>query len=271
MVNFTPIPALRDNYIWLLQQGSICAVIDPGDACPVIAYLKKHDLTLSAILITHHHWDHTNGIDDLLTYANVPVYGPHNPAIAQVTHPLAKGDTLQLENIIGNIHIETIPGHTLDHIAYIHDTFALTGDTLFSAGCGRVFEGTMTQMVASLTTLAALPNHTKMYCGHEYTLDNLHFAQAVEPDNKKIQATLAQVQQWRNNKQPSLPSTIGLEKAINPFLRCEEPAVIAAATTQAQHPQPDAITVFKTLREWKNNFPSHETTKIENTPPKPVY
>lgn len=255
------IPIFSDNYVWVLRRGSAVVVVDPGDAAPVIDYLRANALDLAAILVTHHHPDHIAGIAKLLETARVPVYGPAAEAktIPTLTHPLHEGDVLEV--LGGAFEVLAIPGHTLGHIAYAHiqedaggTPFVLCGDTLFSAGCGRLFEGTPAQMHASLRKLNALPAPTEMYCTHEYTLSNLAFAQAVEPDNLDIRNHIADVKTLRAENRASVPTTLGLERKINPFLRTGVPAVRAAAATWSGGELPDETAVFATLRKWKDGY-----------------
>ena len=246
-----PLSALNDNYIWCCidPNTGYVAVIDPSDAEPVITYLTAHDLKLSAVLITHHHWDHTGGIAGLRAEYQAPVYGPET--IPGITHPASPAHPLMLNNGAWHFAVQAVPGHTLDHIAYYHPGHLFCGDVLFSAGCGRVFEGTPEQMYASLQTLQALPAETKVYCAHEYTRANLAFAQRVEPGNTDISDYLTQLN--TADTLLSLPSTLTLEKRINPFLRCEHPAVIASAESYANKRLTTPAAVFSALRTWKNN------------------
>jgi hydroxyacylglutathione hydrolase len=254
MLDVSAIPAFTDNYLWLLTRGGEAVVVDPGDAAPVLRVLKERDLKLVSILITHWHPDHIGGVNDLLKQYPVPVYGPRaeTQKIPQLTVLLDDGDHL---GIFGQrFDVLAVPGHTLGHIAYYTPGQLFCGDTLFSAGCGRLFEGTPQQMHSSLSRLAALPEDTLVYCTHEYTLSNLAFAVAVEPGNAALHAHLAQVREMRAQNQPSLPSTLKLERAINPFLRAEAPAVVASATQQAGHAPATPGDVFAVLRRWKDNY-----------------
>jgi hydroxyacylglutathione hydrolase len=230
-INLYPIPAFSDNYLWLFNEpGSHLAwVVDPGDAAAVIAALAEHHLMLAGILVTHHHGDHVGGIADLLKHSPVPVYGPsHSPASALFSQTVKQGEHLQLGHF--SWEVMAVPGHTLEHIAYYSAEAGVLfcGDTLFSAGCGRLFEGTAEQMFHSLQQFAALPDATQVCCAHEYTLSNLRFAVAAEPDNTVIRQHQQHCLQLREQQQPTLPSSIGLEKQINPFLRAVDVETLAA-------------------------------------------
>lgn len=252
MLPVKSIPAFNDNYIWLIensQQG--CAVVDPGDAQPVLDYLAKHNLELEAILITHHHNDHIGGVAELVRQnPNVDVLGPLNEPIPTVTQTLQGGD--QFELFGERFLVLDLEGHTAGHIGFVGDGKLFCGDVLFSGGCGRVFEGTMEQMWQSLDKLAKLPIETEVYCTHEYTLSNLAFALAVEPENPHLLAYRDEVIRLRGLERPTLPTTIELEKRINPFLRLEEVAVLKSVTNRT--PANDPLSVFTALREWKNEF-----------------
>lgn len=249
-----PLRAFADNYIWTIRDAGHAAVVDPGDAQPVLDYLAREKLQLVAILNTHHHADHVGGNAALLARATVPVYGPHDQRIPEVSERLAEGQRFTLPHF--NIEMETleIPGHTRSHIAFHGDSLLFCGDTLFAAGCGRLFEGTPRQMHDSLTRLARLPDATRVYCGHEYTLSNLKFARTVEPDNRLLPELEARMQALRALDQPTLPSTIGQEKATNPFLRVAEPAIVHSASTRATKKLTDPVSVLAEIRDWKNNF-----------------
>lgn len=252
MITITPISAFSDNYIWHLQRDNEHWVVDPGDAKPVLSALGS--TPLSGILVTHHHFDHTGGIEALVERYQCPVYGPGS--IGAVTHPLSDGDTFAL--LGESATVIAVPGHTLDHIAIVlpegGKTHLFCGDTLFAAGCGRLFEGTPQQMHDSLNRLAALPPTTKVYCAHEYTQANLDFAAAAEPDNEAIRTRRTEVQRLREQNIPTLPSTIGLELATNPFLRCDEPEVTAQIKAQDNGHKPKPVEIFANLRRWKDNF-----------------
>lgn len=250
--------AFEDNYIWLLGQDRRIAVVDPGDAAPVLRHLEQEDVSLAAILLTHHHGDHTGGIDELLAHHPVPVYGPAKEAIAGITAPLREGDAVALPGIRARIEVLDVPGHTRGHIAYHCDApgqgALFCGDTLFACGCGRLFEGTAEQMWASLNKLAALPPATRVFCAHEYTQSNIRFALAVEPGNAALQARAVRVAELRKNQQPTVPFTLAEELATNPFLRCTEPEVAAAAGLHCGARLRGPVEVFAVLREWKNSF-----------------
>ena len=246
MLSIIPIPAFADNYIWLLRNGEAGVVVDPGDAAPVMAHCDREGVALAAILATHHHGDHVGGISRLIGRWPVPVYGPATESIPGRTHALREGDVID------------IPGHTAGHIAYIaaeeKPPLVFCGDTLFAAGCGRLFEGTPAQMVESLAKLARLAGDTRVYCGHEYTLANLRFARAVEPANRLLDEREKREQTKRDRGLPTLPSTIGEERATNPFLRTHEASVRAAAQQHAGHALDDRVAVFAEVRAWKNAF-----------------
>jgi len=258
MTTIIPIPAFADNYIWLLREGRHAVVVDPGDAAPVLAYLQRENLALTAILATHHHGDHVGGIPALLARFAVPVFGPAREAIPGRTVPLAEGDVIAVPGLPVTLRALDIPGHTAGHIALFGEVngqpSVFCGDTLFAAGCGRLFEGTPGQMWTSLGALARLPAATRVYCGHEYTLANLRFALAVEPANPDVVARMAHEEAKRERGDPTLPTTIALERATNPFLRAGLPSVRAAAARQAGHPVADDVAAFAALRAWKNGF-----------------
>jgi hydroxyacylglutathione hydrolase len=255
-LSIIPIPAFKDNYIWALcaRSQKTVVIIDPGDAYPVIQFLQKQQLKLAAILITHHHADHTAGIKDLLQIEEVPVYGPANEHIQGLTHPLLGNEIIQMPHISLDVEVMLIPGHTLWHLAYYAKPMLFCGDTLFAAGCGRLFEGTAAQLFYSLQQITALADDTKIYCGHEYTLKNLQFAHQVEPGNKKIIERLRQVAEKTKNNLPSLPSTVLEEKQTNPFLRCDMPEIIASVEHYADCRLSTALQVFTWLRKWKDGY-----------------
>lgn len=249
-----PLPAFRDNYIWLLRGGASAAVVDPGDAAPVLDHLALHGLSLVAILVTHHHGDHVGGNRELLQQFDVPVYGPRHEPIPGLTHPVEDGSTVRIPALGLDFRVLDVPGHTRGHVAYYGANRLFCGDTLFSCGCGRLFEGTAEQMHRSLQKLAALPADTQVYCAHEYTLSNIRFAKAVEPENPDLLAREREVLALLGQGQPTLPSSIGLERRTNPFLRVDQPAARGSAEAHAGHPLGTEIEVFAVLREWKNGF-----------------
>jgi len=252
------VPAFNDNYLWLIHDGVHAAVVDPGDAEPVLAALRDHHLALTAILLTHHHADHTGGVPALLQHYDVPVFGPQRDGIACITHPLAEGCTVEVPGLPLRLSVLDVPGHTRGHIAYVRrdgEPWLFCGDTLFAGGCGRLFEGTPAQMTASLDKLAALPADTKVYCAHEYTLSNLRFAQAVEPGNIALQARIEADSHKRGRGEPTVPSTIAMERNTNPFLRYAEPQIAAQLVAAGKlHGGESPVAVFAALRQWKNTF-----------------
>ncbi len=254
MPTLIPISAFKDNYIWMFfAEGKKVWVVDPGDAQPVIQTLKQNDLTLAGILITHHHHDHSGGVAELLTHwKNIDVVGSQISQVSSITHPVESG----AEIACGAVRLKAlaIPGHTLDHMAFYNNEILFCGDTLFSVGCGRVFEGTPEQMYHSLMKLYVLPDTIKIYCGHEYTLANLQFAQHVEPNNPHIAEKICAVKKLLTENKPTLPSVLQEEKLLNPFLRCDVPDVVRAAEKHANRALKNPVEVFACLREWKNSF-----------------
>lgn len=252
MITIRPIPAFNDNYIWHLQSEDQHWVVDPGDAEPVFKALGNNKL--AGILLTHHHPDHTGGVPALVQAYHCPVYGP--ATIAQVTHPLTDGDQLSLMD--HQWDVLAVPGHTLDHIALVLHTdegrHLFCGDTLFAAGCGRLFEGTPEQMFQSLTRLANMPADTRVYCAHEYTLSNLKFALAAEPGNPELEARQVSASRMRAENRPTLPSTIAIERATNPFLRTESPVIRAQVNSRGASTNATPVEIFATLRHWKDTF-----------------
>jgi len=253
-VTVIPIPAFQDNYIWLMRNQRYAAAVDPGDAVPVLAYLRREKLELTAILNTHHHADHVGGNAGLLREFRVPVYGPRNESIPLLTYRLVEGDHVSLPSLGLDFKVLDIPGHTSGHIAYYGANLLFCGDTLFACGCGKLFEGTAQQMYASLQKLSSLPDATLVYCGHEYTLANIRFAKAADPANAALLKLETTVRGLRELGMPTLPSDIGLEKATNPFLRCNHPEIVQAASRAAGKKLTDPESVFAAIREWKNNF-----------------
>ena len=249
-----PVRAFRDNYIWVLRRDGVAAAVDPGDARPVLVYLRAEKLKLVAILNTHHHADHVGGNAELLQYYKVPVYGPYDERIPTVSRRLREGDCFMLAEFGIEFSVLEIPGHTRTHIAFYGGGMLFCGDTLFACGCGRLFEGTPRQMHSSLAKLAVLPDATRVYCGHEYTLANIRFAKAADAANPDLPEWEQAASALRARDEPTLPSTIGQEKRANPFLRCDQPGVIAAASQHAGKPLKDPVSVLGAIREWKNRF-----------------
>jgi hydroxyacylglutathione hydrolase len=260
MPNIIPIPAFHDNYIWTLHNQQHAVVVDPGDAAPVLAYLDAYQLRLAAILCTHRHHDHVDGIHELAQLYNVPVYGPSLEIIPGRTHPVGEGDTIQIAELGLDLSVLDIPGHTHGHVGY---RFSLPGrrgifcgDTLFGCGCGRLFDGTIEQLFHSLQRLATLPDDTLVYCAHEYTQTNIRFALSCEPGNPALHQRESDARALREEGRPTLPSTIALEKSTNPFLRCRVQEVThhIEMHTRATLPLNDALAAFTALREWRNHF-----------------
>ena len=257
MIKIEPVAAFSDNYIWLLSDPASgqAVVVDPGDAAPVEAALSEHGLSLAGIMITHHHFDHVGGLTALKDAWSCTVWGPHNPSIVGIDGALADGEHVEILGL--GFDILEVPGHTLDHIAYFHrgeQPLLFCGDTLFAGGCGRVFEGTFPMMHASLQKLAALPADTRVYCAHEYTLANLAFARAVEPDNAALAARVADAEATRAQDKPTVPSTLALEQATNPFLRAQQPELLAALANSGRLEGETGDEVFATVRAWKDSF-----------------
>jgi len=251
--------AFKDNYIWILHSNksnhNSIIVIDPGEAEPVISYIKNCHLYLEAILLTHHHHDHTGGVANLLIhYPQTPVYSSRVDHVPGVNHHVQEGQSIELLHFEHSIDILEIPGHTLGHLAYIYNGALFSGDTVFSIGSGKIFEGSAKQMYDSLEKIKKLPPETLLYCGHEYTLANIRFAQEVEPHNLLLQAYTKKIQNLINQNQSTLPSLLATELQLNPFLRCEEPTIVSQAERYAKKSLPDAIAVLSALREWKNHF-----------------
>lgn len=254
-----PIPAFEDNYIWLIHDSNHCIVVDPGDAIPVISTIESMGLNLNAILITHHHSDHINGVSALQAkYPNVKTYAPRLEHYEFAHIPVKEGDRIGIQlsrkDFKLNLQVIDLPGHTLGHIAYLIDDNApmklFCGDTLFGAGCGRLFEGTPVQMLHSLKKLAALPAATLVYCTHEYTAHNIAFALSVEPNNQTLIDRQQKTALLRKQNVPSLPSTIGLELSTNPFLRCNEYAI----KQSIKQDNASELITFTALRALRNHF-----------------
>lgn len=255
-LNVLTVPAFHDNYLWLIHNGKHAVAVDPGDAAPILAALQQHGLSLTAILLTHHHADHIGGVPALLQHFKTPVYGPRHDNIDCIGKPLDEGDIVHIGELPLSLKVIEVPGHTKGHIAYYTSGqgWLFCGDTLFAGGCGRLFEGTPQQMTASLAKLAALPDDTQVFCAHEYTLANLKFALEVEPENPALLSRIESERQKRQYDIPTVPSTIGLEKATNPFLRYRETAIVRYLQATGRLESDDPVMAFAALREWKNTY-----------------
>lgn len=253
MFEIAAIPALQDNYIWAIHDDRSAVVVDPGEARPVLDFLQRKGLNLEAILCTHRHHDHVDGIEELRGVYNVPVHGRSHPKNPHITHDLREGDRLTLDRFGLVFDIIELPGHLEDHIAFVAPGMVFSGDILFGAACGKNFEGTLAQLQRSLHRLAALPDETLVYCAHEYTAYNLSFALACEPDNPDIQRRITATRALRAGNQPTVPFTIALEKATNPFLRCSNPDLIRNLQDQGLTDTSE-LAVFTALRDWRAGF-----------------
>ncbi len=255
MIEVLHVEAFEDNYIWLIcGQNREVVIVDPGDETPVLKQLTSSNLKPIAILCTHHHYDHVSGAAEIARQYQIPVYGPATENITAVNKPLNGGDHVDFPTLDLTLQVLSVPGHTSGHIAYFGQDMLFCGDTLFSGGCGRLFEGTAEQMAKSLAKFAELPDKTRVYCAHEYTLANLEFAQAVEPENKHISELITTTRAKRAHFKPSLPSNIALEKQINPFLRIHEKSVINAAEVYSKQQLVSDVAVFAAIRRWKDDF-----------------
>lgn len=260
---YVPVPAFDDNYIWVVSDGRDAIAVDPGDAAPVRACLAKRGWRLVAILLTHHHNDHVGGVADLLNGQDIPVYGPAGETLGPLDRfvtRVAGGDRVHLDAPALDFTVLDVPGHTRGHIAYFQSAdpdgtpHVFCGDTLFACGCGRLFEGTPAQMLASLDSLAALPGNTQVHCAHEYTLSNIRFALACDPENAQLREWGRTAAALRERGEPTLPTTIAHERAVNPFLRADNASVQATLAQQLHETVPDRLSAFTLMREWKNRF-----------------
>lgn len=258
MVQVTPVPAFRDNYIWAIHAGQgenhAAVVVDPGEPDAILSWLESRNARPVAVLITHHHGDHIGGIAALAQRWSMPVYGPGREAIPGVTHPVAEGSAVDVPQLGLHFQVMETPGHTRGHVCYHGHDWLFSGDTLFSCGCGRLFEGSPEEMLRSLQRLALLPPATRVYCAHEYTLPNIGFAKEVEEGNPALEAYHQDARRLRKAGLPTLPSSIGQELACNPFLRCHQPAVRVAISHHAGCPVNTELEAFTRLRQWKDSF-----------------
>jgi hydroxyacylglutathione hydrolase len=256
MIKIEAIPTFQDNYVWAIHNGHTAILVDPGEAAPILTWLHERDMTAAAILVTHHHHDHIGGIAELLTQASIPVYGPARGT--ETATPVSEGETLHLSAIGLNIKVIETPGHTLDHVCYLarieqsEVAHLFCGDTLFSCGCGRLFEGTPAEMYDSLTRLAQLPDNTQVYCAHEYTLANIAFALEAEPENQALIARHAEALALRKRGLATLPISMSSERNCNPFLRCDLPTLVEAASQHCKKPLSPGAETFAAVRAWKD-------------------
>lgn len=259
MIKVEPIPAFNDNYIWIIEDGRYACIVDPGQKDPILDYLAKRQLQLKSILITHHHHDHTGAVVDLVKLTGAHVYGPMNSAIQGIDTYVQEGDCLSLAPLDFVVDVLEVPGHTLDHVAYVGwmsngQSIVFCGDTLFSCGSGRLFEGNSTQMLQSLDKLKKMSQNTLLYCAHEYTLSNIRWALTVEPSNIDLQYWEREAMRLREQALPTVPTTLEQELKVNPFLRVGEKTVQQAAEAYVGHVLSSEADIFGALREWKNHF-----------------
>ena len=250
----TPIKAFNDNYMWCLQNGKHAIVVDPGDPDPVISHLSKEKLKLGAVLITHHHPDHVGGNKKLVEKYGVPIYGPKMESIPEITHKLQEGDEVSILGIEKNFTVIELPGHTLGHIGYYGNGIIFCGDTLFSCGCGRLFEGTAKQMYESLQKIYQLPSNTLVCCGHEYTQANVEFARHLDPTNKRLIEVQKRVRQLRGDNLPTVPVTLKQEKETNPFLRTFEKDIVENIKKEGRLQGNKPYQIFSSMRQWKDDY-----------------
>lgn len=251
-IQIEAIQAFTDNYIWAVHDGRNCVIVDPGEASGTLDFLDRRELHLCGLLLTHHHQDHIGGVDEILARHPAPAWGPRDARMPDAMNTVAEDDTARIDELDLEFCIVETPGHTSSHIAFYGHNLLFCGDTLFSAGCGRLFEGTPEQMQASLDKLAKLPDSTRVYCAHEYTEANCAFARRVEPGNPALAERCEQVSKLRRDDRITLPSTIGDEKAFNPFMRTREPAVAEAAERREPGQAESPAAVFGVIRRWKD-------------------
>lgn len=254
MLTLIALPAFEDNYIWVLHDGHHAVAVDPGDPAPLMAFLEAHQLSLTAVLITHHHRDHTGGNTALRQRYNCAIYAPLNPRIPSATHILHGGDSVELAEPTLQFAVLATPGHTLDHISYVGHGYLFCGDTVFGCGCGKLFEGNPAMMAASLDALLSLPDATRVCCAHEYTLSNIDFAKTIDGDNPALLARERADRDQRAQGHPTLPSTLALEKATNPFLRFHDQVMTAFAVRYLNRPHPSPAEVFGAIRAAKDEW-----------------
>lgn len=247
--------AYKDNYIWVIGNNyNQLIIVDPGESKPVLEFLQQNThLTISAIFITHKHWDHCHGVPDILENFTVPVYGPSTNQLNFITHPVRENDVVKIKGF-PDFKVMEIPGHTLEHIAFYNNKVIFCGDTLFTGGCGRLFEGTPSQMLEALTKISQLPENILIYCGHEYTQKNLKFAKIIEPNNLDLLLRIKNCEELRSHHKPTVPSTLQLEKLTNPFLRCNQQEVIESVKKYYQKDFTEMVDIFAHLRNWKDGF-----------------
>lgn len=250
------VPAFEDNYFWLIHDGQHAAVVDPGSSAPIQAALAAQNLSLIAILLTHHHADHTGGVAGLLAQKAVPVYGPAHENIPGISKSVIEGDVVRLPELDLSFSVLDVPGHTRGHVAYVarEQPWLFCGDVLFACGCGRISGGTPEQMRISLSKIAMLPDTTLVYCAHEYTLKNLEFALEADPGNTALVERAERERATRAAGKPTIPSRIDIEKATNPFLRYTEPEILDRLLREGRVIDRKPETAFAALRKWKDGF-----------------
>lgn len=263
MHHIHPIKILEDNYVWSIQKSNspYLVIVDPGEAEPVLEYINQHHLTLAAILLTHHHLDHTGGVTGILErYPNTPVYGSRKDEVPGMNYFIEEGDLIDLPKLDLNFKVMEIPGHTHGHVAYLHKNMLFSGDVLFSSGVGKIFEGTALQMFQSLEKLKQLPTDTLIYAAHEYTLANIVFAQTVDSKNEALERRRLSVEELRKNDLPSLPVSLETELQTNPFLRCDVPSIMTSVQSHCGIKLSSPLAIFTHLRLWKDKFKHCKST-----------